>query len=381
MDEKSILLRRYGGFRGLTDEEVQQIAVDCDLLELATGDFLHHAGQHLKFFYVIVEGRFEQTVQDRRGNVVQRKYLGRGSQFGGVAAAQVDPVPITVVAVEPSRVLRLDYDKFLEYVTRIPTLLHNLLQDVGNAFKQTYSLDRIHTQSKVVMVVHASPESRPLTVRVINRLQALGENPCVLTDDPTWEARADVPQFLLVQNGCWRSDEAVRSKIAEWSAHERIFIDVAADADRERLIRGLKLADRVLDCIQPDDWQRLAQDLREMEALEPEWRQKINAVWVVGSGQMHVPRADQLHELVSKDFKVSFANPPANCGAILNHGVERIVHALRGVRVGIALGRGAARGMAHLGVLKALEQHGIIVDMIAGTSAGAMTGTLCKAST
>jgi predicted acylesterase/phospholipase RssA len=32
--------------------------------------------------------------------------------------------------------------------------------------------------------------------------------------------------------------------------------------------------------------------------------------------------------------------------------------------------------MAHLGVLKALEQHGIVADMIAGTSAGAMTGIL-----
>jgi predicted acylesterase/phospholipase RssA len=35
--------------------------------------------------------------------------------------------------------------------------------------------------------------------------------------------------------------------------------------------------------------------------------------------------------------------------------------------------------MAHLGVLKALEQHGIYVDMVAGTSAGAMTGTLYAA--
>ena len=40
----------------------------------------------------------------------------------------------------------------------------------------------------------------------------------------------------------------------------------------------------------------------------------------------------------------------------------------------MALGGGAARGMAHLGILKALEQIGIVVDMIAGTSAGAMTG-------
>ncbi len=32
--------------------------------------------------------------------------------------------------------------------------------------------------------------------------------------------------------------------------------------------------------------------------------------------------------------------------------------------------------MAHLGVINALEQHGIYVDMLAGTSAGAMTGTI-----
>jgi predicted acylesterase/phospholipase RssA len=30
--------------------------------------------------------------------------------------------------------------------------------------------------------------------------------------------------------------------------------------------------------------------------------------------------------------------------------------------------------MAHIGVLKALEDNGIVVDLIAGTSAGAMTG-------
>jgi predicted acylesterase/phospholipase RssA/CRP-like cAMP-binding protein len=375
LDEKSILLKRHGGFRGLTDDEIRQIAADCELLELATGDVLHRAGDVLKFLYLIVEGRLEQTIQDPRGNIVQKNYLGQGSQFGAIAAAQVDPVPVTVIAVEPTRVLRLDYDKFLQHVSGIPKLLVNFIQDIGSAFKQTYRLDRIHAQSKAVMVVHASPASRQLTRRLIDRLQELGERPCVLTDDPSWEARSDVPQLLLVRDGHWLDDETVRGKIAQWSAHERVFIDVAADVDRERLIRGIKLADRVLVCIDPDDWQRLAENLAELEAREPEWRQKINAVWIVDGGQMHVPRADQLLDLISYDFKVSFADPPANSGAILNHGVERIVHALRGVRVGIALGGGAARGMAHLGVLKALEQNGIIVDMIAGTSAGAMTGT------
>jgi NTE family protein len=49
------------------------------------------------------------------------------------------------------------------------------------------------------------------------------------------------------------------------------------------------------------------------------------------------------------------------------------------VQIGVALGGGAARGMAHLGVLPALARSGITVDRIAGTSAGAMTGTLYAA--
>lgn len=45
-------------------------------------------------------------------------------------------------------------------------------------------------------------------------------------------------------------------------------------------------------------------------------------------------------------------------------------------KVGLALGSGAARGLAHIGVLVALEREGIPIDMIAGTSAGAAVGAL-----
>ena len=45
-------------------------------------------------------------------------------------------------------------------------------------------------------------------------------------------------------------------------------------------------------------------------------------------------------------------------------------------KVGIALGGGAARGLAHIGVLEVLEKERIPIDMIAGTSAGAIVGAL-----
>jgi len=43
-------------------------------------------------------------------------------------------------------------------------------------------------------------------------------------------------------------------------------------------------------------------------------------------------------------------------------------------RIGLALGGGAARGMAHVGVLRALVENDIRIDCIAGTSAGSIVG-------
>ena len=49
------------------------------------------------------------------------------------------------------------------------------------------------------------------------------------------------------------------------------------------------------------------------------------------------------------------------------------------LKVGLVLGGGAARGIAHIGVLEVLEREGIPIDMIAGTSIGALVGALyCK---
>jgi NTE family protein len=46
----------------------------------------------------------------------------------------------------------------------------------------------------------------------------------------------------------------------------------------------------------------------------------------------------------------------------------------RRLLVGLALGSGSARGWAHVGVIRALEQAGIRPDLVCGTSIGALVG-------
>lgn len=52
---------------------------------------------------------------------------------------------------------------------------------------------------------------------------------------------------------------------------------------------------------------------------------------------------------------------------------------LRPPRVGLALGGGAARGFAHIGVIQVLEEAGISIDLVAGTSAGSLVAALYAA--
>ena len=48
----------------------------------------------------------------------------------------------------------------------------------------------------------------------------------------------------------------------------------------------------------------------------------------------------------------------------------------KGLKFGLALGSGSARGMAHIGVIQVLEAYHIPINMIAGTSIGAVVGSV-----
>lgn len=53
-----------------------------------------------------------------------------------------------------------------------------------------------------------------------------------------------------------------------------------------------------------------------------------------------------------------------------------LVPTTKSPKIALALGGGVAKGFAHIGVIKVLEQEGIKIDIVTGTSAGALVGSL-----
>ncbi|KAI5184990.1 lysophospholipid hydrolase [Nematocida homosporus] len=56
--------------------------------------------------------------------------------------------------------------------------------------------------------------------------------------------------------------------------------------------------------------------------------------------------------------------------------MKRFLRTLKGENVGLVLGGGGARGIAHIGIIQALEEAGIPIDAVGGTSMGAFVGAL-----
>jgi len=61
-------------------------------------------------------------------------------------------------------------------------------------------------------------------------------------------------------------------------------------------------------------------------------------------------------------------------GRALSPREDGLAPAVPAVGIGVALGGGFARGIAHIGVLKALEEEKIPISYVAGTSVGALVG-------
>ena len=68
--------------------------------------------------------------------------------------------------------------------------------------------------------------------------------------------------------------------------------------------------------------------------------------------------------------------PVAKLPPILPPAVSKVD---RPLKIGLALGGGAARGFAHIGVIKVLEAQGFVPDLVVGTSAGSLVGALYAA--
>ncbi len=121
-DELIPLLKVHEYFQGASDETLQEVVRLGRVAQYPAGSVVHEADVVLTTVGFVLRGRLKAVRVSTNGTESLFRMIERGEQFGLMVGALSEPVPIRVVALEPSTILRLDYEEAIELTFARPDL-------------------------------------------------------------------------------------------------------------------------------------------------------------------------------------------------------------------------------------------------------------------
>ncbi|MFZ6031561.1 MAG: cyclic nucleotide-binding domain-containing protein [Chloroflexota bacterium] len=119
------LLGRMAAFKPLKPPQLEALAKDFEVLEVAENEVLIAEGDIGADFYIVFAGRLKVTHHSSVEGVPEEflGYMVPGDHLGEEALLYGTPRTATVVAIVPSKVLRLELDKFAALIERHPVVI------------------------------------------------------------------------------------------------------------------------------------------------------------------------------------------------------------------------------------------------------------------
>lgn len=336
--ELLIRLSRMPLFTGLDAQTLGDLADAMQWLALPGGASLFEQGEESDALYVVLHGRLAAV---RTGEDGQTRALGGiapGECAGENGLITRQPRSAGVFALRDSELLRLPREAFEKLVAVHPAAMLGMARV---ALRRTGASQGAPAVPQCFALLPVSPgvDARALALRMA---QALGADPelAVLCAD---EARDRDPG--------WFSAREARSP-------HLIYVGNDDPAWQERCLRQT-------DCVLLLGDGRQAPD-PALAATAPVPNPHVPQYLVLqqGAGEIRGTAAWR------STFPVAQAHHHLRNDADL----ARLMRRLSGRAVGLVLSGGGARGFAHLGVVRALREAGIPIDVVGGASIGAILG-------
>ncbi|HEU5020426.1 MAG TPA: patatin-like phospholipase family protein [Bryobacteraceae bacterium] len=365
------------------------------------GDVICRQGDEGDTFYVVLDGELDVLVGEGAGHVIA--VLKRGDFFGEMALLQGGKRTATVAVGRRARLLSLHRAAFnslflkspkaLEYFTRIlckrladmnkgevmrgSTLTISVGSSAGFKGKTmiaTFLADYLHeiTGQDVLRVsVHVSPTAAEGVVgELLSDSYEDGAHE-VLETDAGGISVLHIPARTNLSVPFYA--ERASNLISNLSAQFPIIV-FDLNHDVTGLLDSVPLfSDVFIDIVErphpagPDQKNAGKAGLRKFEVINL-FNPGSYPISLNHCEPFVIPRdAGMIHREAS-EYLMSNRRAPAALP------VQRLARKILGASVGIALGGGAAFGIAHLGVLKVLEENNIPIDLIAGCSQGSLIG-------
>ncbi|MBF0489480.1 MAG: patatin-like phospholipase family protein [Candidatus Omnitrophica bacterium] len=417
---KIAVIKQIPIFEGLNWFELNRIARKVELVEFNKGDVICKQEDPADAFYAVVSGRIYSYTLNPGGQKEEFDFILRGMHFGIISTLTGENHSHTYEAINDSVVIKIDKNDFSNLFKSTPKLAVALSQSLSRKIRShvtgtrntqessiiavyapvkgsgssTYAVNlalalKVQTDKKVLLLSLSSELSDPLInladivldhQKIINSIQKDklsidilavkfdSKDPGVLSRmSPFISAPVNDYNYIVFDLPNEMDDIILKTLVQSDIVH-LVTLEREQDLESTRHVID-HLTEQLKDRFQTEKVQVIISGVKEEHELKPEEiKQILN--YDVFLRLPHLKEEEFHSENVFEGFSIFKVDPTSEYAFVL----QRLSRQISGSLIGLVLGGGAALGLTHVGIIRVLEKENIPIDIIIGSSMGALIG-------
>jgi predicted acylesterase/phospholipase RssA/CRP-like cAMP-binding protein len=370
----SVALHLSSLFDSLPPDVLRSLETELEMVTLLGGEVLFRQGDPGDYLCLVVSGRV--SVLSERGADQRKKVaeLGLGELVGEMAVVSPQPRTATIEAIRDTLLAKLTKAGYERFFAKHPgvaarmvqhKLVERLKETTAGRFWQPRDVATI-----AVLPVHASSPHGAFCERLTAAFAKYGTAAHLKSEEVDKRLGREGIAQAYVGSG-------FETCVTEWLNRQELehsYLVLESDSTlspwTERCVRQADLILLVADASSSPEMDEMEKDL--LGFLPHRGAIRISLVLIQQNGDPKGTTRWLDARQVERHFHVRAGPDPGG----EDESVERLARTITGRAVGLTLGGGFARGLAHIGVFRAMEEIGVAVDAVGGSSMGSIVGAL-----
>jgi len=352
-------------FKKLPRKLIREILTHSSREFLPSGQILFKQGDPGEDLFIVTVGRLRYEIHNIEGSLLDSGEFQRSDILGELSIFTGEPRSATVRAIRESEILRIPRKIILNILLKQPEALLEVTSTISQRLMHARSKEEvkaIHVFSFSVFPTRQDTSTKGFLEYLYDLISNIDKIQIVTKED----FDNQFPNYTA------KSDQEMEHKVVTWFQeieNSNKYVIYKGDyEDTEWSQRCYHQSDRVLflqDASKPAS-------ISELEISLNQKYHVANSIDLV----LLQPTIRELPKHTQDHLKIRSANRHYHIAFDNQLSVERLVRRLVGESIGLAFGGGGAKGFAHIGAIRAIEEVRGTIDMVSGTSAGSVFAAL-----